>query len=373
MSSPRSDKRKALRSGFTTGACAAAAAKGAALLLRDGGEVAQVELPLPAGFSHLFALHGQRCEGPSASCYVVKDAGDDPDVTHGVQVHAAVSYVEEAGGQVIIEGGVGIGKVTKPGLAVAVGEWAINPVPRRMIDAALREIFPALPEKRGLRVVLSIPDGEERARRTLNERLGIIGGLSILGTTGVVKPISHKAWTDTLDVALDVALASGCRQVVLSTGRSSEKAAQERLGEREEAFVMMGDHVGYALEACHRRGIVRIVLAVQFAKLVKIACGHGQTHVSSSRLDLSELARWGRDLGLDRASTKAIECANTAREVWENPQIPEALFTRVAEEAIGQCARRAPGSVIEIMLVGYDRRIRCYGPQPARPAEKDGR
>ncbi|MFO7982182.1 MAG: cobalt-precorrin-5B (C(1))-methyltransferase CbiD, partial [Desulfuromonadales bacterium] len=327
-------------------------------------------------------------------CYVVKDAGDDPDVTHGAEVHAEISFAETVvadpcvcpvlpgpGGRtdgfaptkVVIEGGPGVGRVTKPGLAVAVGEWAINPVPRRMIAEAVLEVFPPHSSPFAPQVTLSIPDGLKRARRTLNERLGIIGGLSILGTTGVVKPISHKAWTDTLDVALDVALACGCSRVILCTGRSSEKAAQEQLPDRSEAFVMMGDHVGYALEACHRRGIREIILAVQFAKLVKIACGHAQTHVSSSRLDLEELASWGRNLGLDQGSMEAIECANTAREVRENPRIPQALFADVAQKAILQCSGRAPGSEIKIMLVGYNHRIQCFGPQPVEPAEKDER
>lgn len=394
MSSPRSEKKGKLRTGFTTGACAAAAAKGAALLLRDQRKVAEVDLSLPAGFTHRFALCGQGWDENVGRCYVVKDAGDDPDVTHGAEVHAEIFFAETVGAdpcvcpvlpgpggrthgfaptKTIIEGGAGIGKVTKPGLAVPMGEWAINPVPRRMIAEAVSAVFPPHSSRLTPHVTLSIPDGRERARRTLNERLGIVGGLSILGTTGIVKPISHKAWTDTLDVALDVALACGCRRVILCTGRSSEKAAQEQLPDRSEAFVMMGDHVGYALEASHRRGIGEIVLAVQFAKLVKIACGHAQTHVTSSRLDLEELASWGRNLGLDRGLTEAIECANTAREVRENPRIPQALFSDVAQKAILQCTERAPGSEIKIMLVGYNHRIQCFGPQPVDPAEKDER
>jgi cobalt-precorrin-5B (C1)-methyltransferase len=353
-----------LRPGFTTGACAAAASLGAAHMLKEQRLLREVKIFLPAGFSASFRLEGQRFDEASAACFVVKDAGDDPDVTHGVEVHAEVKMTPppfghppcETGGDqggVIIEGGVGIGRVTKKGLAVPVGEWAINPVPRRMVEDALRAVFPRLPEGHTLRVVLSIPDGKERALRTLNERLGIVGGLSILGTTGVVKPISHRAWTDTLDVALDVALATGCETVVLSTGRTSELVVQKELSLPEEAFIMMGDHVGHALEACHRRGFRHIVLAAQFAKLVKIGLGHAQTHAGNSRLELAKLALWARDCGLDEGMAKKIECANTAREVYE---MTAEIAVVAADRALEQVRRRAPGAEAAILLAGYDGR-----------------
>ncbi len=346
---------KKLRYGFTTGACAAAATLGAALMLRDQAPLESVELSLPAGFTARFALGGQVFEAGKARCFVVKDAGDDPDVTHGVEVHAELEWVAEAIWQpaIAVEGGEGVGRVTKPGLAVAVGEPAINPVPRQMILGAVASVFPELPAGRHLRVTISIPDGIERARRTLNERLGILGGLSILGTTGVVKPLSHKAWTDTLEVALDVALAAGEATVVLSTGRTSEAVAEIRLGLPEEALVMMGDHVGYALEACHRKGVDSVVLAAQYAKLVKIACGHPQTHVRSSSLDLSKMARWARNGGLDEGLAKGIECANTAREVFEKTGADHPLTRMVADRALAHLQSWAPGVTIAILLVGY--------------------
>jgi len=363
--------RRTLRSGYTTGACAAAAAKGAARMLRDQRCVEEVELLLPAGVTARFRLQGQSFDANGARCFVVKDAGDDPDVTHGVEVHAEVTLTLPLPpinkGGVVIDGGKGIGRVTKPGLAVPVGEWAINPVPRRMISEALLEVFADQPPPVVIHCCLSIPDGEERAKRTLNARLGILGGLSILGTSGIVRPISHQAWTDTLDAALDVTLAGGCDTVVLSTGRTSELAAQQVLvgkssppvtgGEAgrlpEEAFVMMGDHVGYALEACHRRGLPRIVLAAQFAKLVKIACGHRQTHVSASRLDLAQLAGWCRTCGLDEPPAETIECANTAREVYLAAKDPDALAAVVAERALMQLRRWAPGAALAVLLVDY--------------------
>ncbi len=368
-----------LRYGFTTGACAAAAALGAALMLRDQRSVEEIELELPAGFSASFRLEGALFDERRASCFVVKDAGDDPDVTHGVEVHAEVAIVSpspqpspgDGGGkpEIVIQGGAGIGRVTKPGLAVPVGEWAINPVPRRMIREAVERVFARYASRLTLHVTISIPDGLERSRRTLNERLGIIGGLSILGTTGVVRPVSHKAWTDTLEVALDVALAAGSGTVVLSTGRTSELAAEQLLELPEEAFVMMGDHVGYALEACHRRGFPQLVLSAQFAKLVKIACGHSQTHVSSSSLDLRYLAGWALAIGLDEAAAKTLECANTAREIFERLGEFPGLVEEVARQALLRCGERAPGANLAILLVGYDAKpAGLFGKWPDAPA-----
>ncbi len=348
-----------LRYGYTTGACAAAASLGAARMLKEQHRLEAVELALPAGFSATFALEGQAFGTEQASCFVIKDAGDDPDVTNGVEVHARLCWAERQPGEsaLVIAAGQGVGRVTKPGLAVAVGEPAINPVPRRMIGEAITSVFSKLPEDRQLVVSISIPDGEQRAQRTLNERLGIVGGLSILGTTGVVKPISHKAWTDTLEVALDVALAAGLETAVLSTGRTSEMAAQQALGLAEEGFVMMGDHVGYALQACHRKGVPNLVLAVQFAKLVKIACGHAHTHVSASSLDLRYLAHWAEAVGLDAAAVKKIECANTAREVLQFLGADSTLVAEVARRALDECRQRAPGAEIGILLIGYDGQV----------------
>ena len=285
-----------LRSGYTTGACAAAAAKGAALMLKHQMTVREVTIELPAGCSATFRLSGQNYSVNAASCFVIKDAGDDPDITNGAEVHATVSRIpsqppfDSAVKSINVVGGKGIGRVTKPGLAVAPGEWAINPVPRRMIEeAAVSALSSLISQPSTFNIVISIPDGEERSKKTLNARLGIIGGLSILGTTGIVRPISAKAWTDTIDAALDVAKACGCETVVLSTGRTSELAAQNFLKRKngvvqhtaslfdppqplapcsssgpsvcslnlpEEAYIMMGDHIAYAeiriSAACNR-------------------------------------------------------------------------------------------------------------------------
>ena len=362
--------RRPLRFGYTTGACAAAAAKGAALMLRDQCPVEAVELALPAGITATFALRGQRFDEDSAACCVVKDAGDDPDVTNGCEVWAEVSLAgdspfEKQGQSPVIEGGTGIGRVTKPGLAVPVGDWAINPVPRRMINKAVLEVFavhasrimdPGVfppPSRLTPRVTISIPDGAERAKRTLNARLGIVGGLSILGTTGIVTPISHRAWTDTIDVALDVALATGCTRVVASTGRSSEAVAEKTLALPEEAFILMGDHVGHLGGACARRGVRELIVAAQFAKLVKIACGHPQTHAAVADLDLATVAEWVRTAGLDATLIEKLEWAHTARELFLELGPHHPLVTLVAGRAIDRVQEWAPGVRCGVLLAGY--------------------
>lgn len=393
---------KKLRSGYTTGACAAAAAKGATLLLLGQKTVRDVTIELPGGGSATFQLHGQAFNSEVASCFVIKDAGDDPDITNGAELHAAVSLSPHEGEEIIqIAGGTGIGKVTKPGLAVAPGEWAINPVPRMMIKQAVREAFLHVPGPRSLvpvQVTISIPDGEERAKKTLNARLGIIGGLSILGTTGIVKPISAKAWTDTIDAALDVARACACPTVVLSTGRTSEMAAQRAYWNRgtgtgdrgtgtrdnriilpvpnppshipeflpvpdptshvpalsEEAFIMMGDHVAYALQACQKRGFHHPIVACQFAKLLKIACGHPNTHAAASELDLATLRTWAEQAHLAPELVQMISGANTAREIAVTSRFDPTLTGLVSRMAEQAAATHAPGIMAGFLLCGYD-------------------
>ncbi|MDR3581537.1 MAG: cobalt-precorrin-5B (C(1))-methyltransferase CbiD [Oryzomonas sp.] len=372
--------KKPLRHGYTTGACAAAAAKGAALMLARQTVVSEVAIELPAGISATFQLHGQRFTADVASCFVVKDAGDDPDVTNGAELHAMVErippipYSATGGNTIIIEGGTGIGKATKPGLAVAPGDWAINPVPRRMIEQAVRE---AIHDSRfTTHVTISIPDGELRAQKTLNARLGIQGGLSILGTTGIVRPLSAKAWTDTIDTALDVARACGCGNVVLSTGRTSELAAQHHLehaathpvtGERvllpDEAFVMMGDHVAHALRSCAQRNFVQPLVACQFAKLLKIACGHENTHAAASELDLSRLLDWAGEAGLPEAVTAAIAPANTAREIVIASNFDPGLLDLVCNQAAIAAQRHVPNLRPRFLVADYNGAIAFHGPQ----------
>ncbi len=308
-----------LRSGYTTGACAAAAAKAAVRRLH-GRIDESVEIPFPNGSRHRFALcRVQLSEDGSAMATVVKDAGDDPDVTNGAEIGAEVHLLATpAAEQIVLVNGPGVGKVTKPGLPVPVGEPAINPVPRKMIHQAVAEALEECGEPAAcLEVRIFVRDGEVLAEKTLNKRLGVIGGLSILGTTGIVRPISAKAWTDTIEASMQVARAAGLSEVILSTGRTSEAAVQRLLGLPEESQVMMGDYLLYALEAAGRHGFSRIHLAEMWAKLVKAALAVPQTHVRNGALETHQAADLLAGLGLDAATSRQLHHANTAREIYE--------------------------------------------------------
>nr|WP_281383012.1 cobalt-precorrin-5B (C(1))-methyltransferase CbiD [Dissulfurirhabdus thermomarina] len=346
-----------MREGFTTGASAAAAAVAAALAALDRRAGAgEVEIPFPDGRRRALPVaHAERTGPASGRASVVKDAGDDPDVTHGAEIVAEVVLRpwDGDGDRVAILGGPGVGRVTKPGLAVPPGEPAINPVPRRMIRRALEEV---LPGDAGAAVTVSIPGGERLAGRTLNRRLGIVGGLSILGTTGIVKPISAEAWCATIRVAMDVALAAGLDGVVLATGRTSERAARHRLGWPEEAYVGMGDYLGYAVAEAARRPFRRVVLAAQWAKMMKCAMGWEQTHVRHGALAAGAALEFLRGLA-PGAGTALPRRANTAREVFHalegRPEGPEIFAAVTAAAARRLRPRFRPDQAFGCLLVSY--------------------
>jgi cobalt-precorrin-5B (C1)-methyltransferase len=327
--------KKRLRSGFTTGACAAAAAKAAGLLLLGNKPGANVTIPFPDGQNRQFAVHrteifdhGQKC----ATASIIKDAGDDPDVTNGAEIIATVNITErydydrmrnndaaETYGNLRLhyQAGEGVGTVTKPGLAIPSGQPAINPVPRQMIAAALAQIAWPTPPNQQITVEISIPNGRELADKTLNHRLGIVGGLSILGTTGIVRPISADAWTATIQASMSVARETGCQEIVLSTGRTSEKAAQHLLDLPVEAFAMMGDYLEFSLTAARENGFRRIHLAGMWAKIVKAALKIPQTHVRNGALEVQRAAELIGRLAHDQNLGQYLMDANTAREIYE--------------------------------------------------------
>ena len=308
-----------LRSGFTTGACAAAAAKAATLILLGSRKTDQVEIPFPNGDRHSFTLHSSSCRDGQARASIIKDAGDDPDVTNGAEIIASVQETtpNKTGESIKIMGGSGVGRVTKPGLATLVGEPAINPVPLQMISQAVNEALRECGTTSTLEVTISIVDGEQLAEQTLNKRLGILGGLSILGTTGIVRPISASAWTDTIDAAMNVARAAGIDEVILSTGRTSEAAVEKLLNLPEEAEIMMGDYLAFALEAAARHGFSRIHLAGMWAKILKCALQIPQTHVRNGALEVQHAADLLAELGIDQQTADSMTTANTAREIYQ--------------------------------------------------------
>lgn len=314
--------RKELRQGFSTGTAAAAAAQGALYELLGRPCPERVEVPLPGGGSLTVPLfqHGQ--SGDRGEAMVIKNAGDDPDVTNRAEIGARVWRLESSGTDedITFLGGTGVGRVTKPGLAVAVGEPAINPVPRRMIRKALRQVWAAFGPggPMHLAVEIFVPRGEELARHTLNPRLGILGGISILGTTGLVKPFSHQAYRATIAASLRVARAGGLNHIAFSTGGKSEGYLKGLLPNLpEEAFVQMGDYVRFALKVAAGMGFKEITAVAFFGKALKIAQGFGHTHASRGLADLKELGRWTLDLTKDALLAQAVARGNTARQALE--------------------------------------------------------
>lgn len=305
-----------LRRGFTTGACAAAAAKAAAYALIREQASERVDITLPAGYKAVMDVHAVEFTEDWARASVIKDAGDDPDVTNGAEIGATVAFYTKGYG-VVVNGGTGVGKVTKPGLAIPVGHAAINPIPMKMIKDELAKVLKETGCPLGLEATIFVPNGEELSKKTLNARLGIVGGISILGTTGIVEPISARAWTDTISSAMDVAMACGSVHVVLTPGRTSESAAMRLFaGMSEEAFVQMGDHVGYSLAEARKKGFSKVTIVGQFGKLVKMAMGSVRTNVKDSTLEVGFLAELAEGLGYSQKDVQAFKGANTAREVF---------------------------------------------------------
>jgi cobalt-precorrin-5B (C1)-methyltransferase len=316
--------KKRLRSGFTTGTAAAAATKAAlqALVQREMPQTVRIDF-LSEGSVVIPVQRLERLSEHAALATVIKDAGDDPDVTHHAEIGSRVTIVSqktprEDAPVVLIRGGEGVGHVTKPGLEIPPGEPAINTGPRRMIQNAIRQILGRDARPLTIDVEIFVPDGEQLARKTLNARLGIIGGLSILGTTGVVKPLSHDAYTATIRSALSVARASGCPQVVLTTGRRSERYAQQHFGDwADEQFVQIGDYFQFAMQTAAEMAFKRVVLAVFFGKAVKMSMGVPHTHAARTTLLLDRLADWTEELTGDTALGNTVRSANTARHAFD--------------------------------------------------------
>jgi len=353
-----------LRSGYTTGACAAAAAKAAALAALTGAMPDNVEIPFPDGSRASFPVMPIEIDADAGTAVaaVVKDAGDDPDVTNGAEIRAGARLTEaHAMDPVHIIGGEGVGRITKPGLAIPPGEPAINPVPRRMICGAVSEALAGCGEERAVEITISVPRGRELAKKTLNERLGIIGGISILGTTGIVRPLSADAWTATITASMNVAASAGIREIVISTGRTSERAAQAALGLPPEAFVMMGDYLEFALKEAAGHGFKRIHLAAMWAKTVKAALGSAHTHVRHGALEAEALAILLGETGADAALVDELRSANTAREIYDRllaakrRDLIRAICLRARRNAEGftSCAGSATPAV-SLMLVHHD-------------------
>jgi len=346
-----------LRRGWTTGACATAAARAAYEALLTGEFPDPVAIRLPRGQRAEFALAEKKLENGTAMAGVIKDAGDDPDVTHGALVQATIAPAP-AGTGVGFAAGDGVGTVTLPGLALAVGEPAINPKPREMIAAAIGEVAAEYGAEPDITVTVSIPGGAELAERTSNARLGIVGGLSVLGTTGVVIPYSCASWIHSIHRGIDVARATGQDHIAAATGRTSEAAMRDLYGFSEQALIDMGDFAGGLLKYLRDHPVARLTLAGGFGKLSKLADGHLDLHSGQSQVDVARLADRLAAVGADENIVAAARQAPSAgavmalaRESGVAAELAGAVATGAREVAR---AVLAGASDVEIIVIDRD-------------------
>jgi len=410
-------KRKRLRCGFSSGTAAAAAAKAALRHLITGVSADVVAVRLPSGVYLAVPVASSSMQGGTACASVIKDGGDDPDITNGAEIRATVGILRDGPAhacqaardrpKLLLTAGKGVGIATKPGLAIAPGEPAINPVPRQMLsenitlelmalenfdlerlflncsDLAISASRSAQTDKPVLRlplyaktgpletftransfsvmVEIEVPRGEELSRHTLNPRLGILGGISILGTTGLVKPFSNEAYEQTIQAAVSVAASNQCCAMVLSTGGKSERFAMGLLPELPpEAFVQIADFFSFAVSKARQYGFSRIIHSVFFGKAIKMAQGHPYTHAHSVPLDLGFLAVIAHSLGHDAAHCRELASANTARHALEiiADKGSYDILESVAQTAALQSARLAgEGAEIRMLLFDYNGRL----------------
>jgi len=349
---------KPLRRGWTTGACATAAAKAACSALLGDGFPDPVEIILPKGQRVGFALAQHEIGAGWARAGVIKDAGDDPDVTHGALVSATVRR-GGAGSGVTFRRGGGVGLVTRPGLPIAVGEPAINPVPRKMIAQAVADVAGADAD---IEVEIAVADGEKIAERTLNGRLGIVGGISILGTTGIVIPYSCSSWIHSIHRGIDVARAMGFDHVAGSTGNASEMAVQKLYHMHEVQLIDMGDFAGGMLKYLRDHPLPRVTIAGGVAKMTKLAQGMLDLHSSRGGADLDVLADVARGAGAGPGLAGALRSANTVAHAFELAQQEGlALGDAVAREAQKVAAEVVTHAGISVEIIVFDREGQMRG------------
>jgi len=353
------EKKTKLRTGYTTGSSATAAAKAALLSIINQQKIDSVDIRLPKGNFIQIPVHSCKFESNKAQCSVIKDGGDDPDVTHGAEIIVELSITEKVN-QIDIDGGEGVGIVTKPGLGLEINKPAINPVPKKMITKNIREVGEKILVKQGISIVISVPKGIELGPKTDNPRIGIQNGISILGTSGIVIPFSTASYAASIRQNLDVAIAMGNDTVVLTTGGRSEDFAKKIVDLPEHCFVQMGDFSGYTIQQCSRKNIKKAYVVGFIGKLAKMAAGVKQTHVKGSKVDMSFLAGLATKANAEEKVIESIKKANTARHVSEIIQENnvKGFFELICSETYKHmrkyCEEKVP---IDVILFDFDGKV----------------
>ncbi len=357
-------KRGQLRTGFTTGTSASAATKAALHSLLTNKIVNEIQVTLPKGQKVCIPIAWTKVDDSEVTCAVIKNGGDDPDVTHGAEICSTVELTSDTG-KIQIYGGKGVGKVTKPGLGLPIGGPAINPVPLKMIKDSVYEILAENNDcwtSFGIKITITVPKGQELAIKTDNPRLGIVGGISILGTTGIVLPYSTASFAASIRQSLDVGLALNADTFILTTGGRSEDFTKKLFNNLypEHCYVQMGDFAGYSVNQCRIKGVKKIFIGGFIGKLTKIAMGVKQTHVRGSHVSMNFMAKLAKEAGANESLIKSIMNANTARHVSEIIEFNSLsnFYDLVCREAVKQLESYSGKSLsIEVIMFDFDGNI----------------
>ena len=352
-------KKEKLRTGYTTGTSATAAAKAALLSIINQTKIENIDVKLPKGSFIKIPIHLCQFDKNGAKCSVIKDGGDDPDVTHGAEIVVELSFTDKIN-EIEIDGGEGVGIVTKPGLGLELNKAAINPVPKKMINENLREITDKYLIKKGIKVIISVPKGKELGPKTDNPRIGILNGISILGTSGIVIPFSTASYAASIRQNIDVAIAMGNYTVVLTTGGRSEDFAKKIIDLPEHCFVQMGDFSGYTIQQCARKEIKKAYVVGFIGKLAKMAVGVKQTHVKGSKVDMNFLAELAKKCNANEITIESIKKANTARHVSEIiiENNVKGFFEEICNETYKHMRKHSEEKVpLDVILFDFDGNI----------------
>ena len=358
MDAPDKSKGK-LRTGFTTGTCATAASKAGILAIINQQSLNNVDVILPKRDKINIQINSCNFSKDNAQCSVIKDGGDDPDVTHGAEIFVDISLTDKIG-SIEIDGGKGVGRVTKPGLGLEIGTAAINPTPKKMILENIQEVGEEVLGKNGIKIVVSVPTGEELAKKTDNPRIGILDGISILGTSGIVIPYSTASFAAAIRQQIDVVSSMNDEEVVLTTGGRSEDFAREIIKLPDHSFIQMGDFSGYTIQQCAKKSLKKAYVAGFIGKLAKMAAGVKQTHVKGGKVDMKFLSELAKRCNASSETIRKILGANTARNVQEIviEDSVDGFFDEITKETCNQMRQHSEEKIpVEVILFNFDGNI----------------
>ena len=353
------ESKKKLRTGFTTGSCATASSKAGILSIINQKKIEQIDIILPKRSRLDIQINSCEFTTNTAKCSVIKDGGDDPDVTHGAEIFVDVELTDNIG-KIEIDGREGVGRVTKPGLGLEIGSAAINPTPKKMILENITEISKEILRKNGIMIIVSVPNGKELGPKTDNPRIGIMGGISILGTSGIVIPYSTASFAAAIRQQIAVVSSMNDDSVVLTTGGRSEDFAREIIELPDHSFIQMGDFSGYTIKQCAKQGLKKAYVAGFIGKLAKMAAGVKQTHVKGGKVDMKFLSELAKRCDAKSDTIGRILSANTARNVQEiiMEDKVDGFFDEVTKEACNQMRQHSEEKIaVEVILFNFDGKV----------------